>query len=189
MAHMEPPQLETNHRSRNSFPLSTPLQAQHDCALHDTQVSLPHRYILPLAGTHLYPLQIPSVTGTSQLQVQWEDVPPTTGNSAAQGTLWSPHHTNLNVVAYGTADYPEHASVYIDVHICTIGFPINLLMTHQVLASPYTHPNVGPAHQQRIPDHMQIMFHVSANISSLHMFPIESIAAGESRKWLCWLCL
>lgn len=54
------------------------------------------------------PLQITSVTGAGQLQVQWEDVDPTVGNSTAQGTLWGPHH---NVVNYVIEDYPELASV------------------------------------------------------------------------------
>jgi len=108
------------------------------------------------------PFQIPSVTGTDQLEVQWEGVPPTVGNSSAQGTLWNHHH--ISVVNYSTADYPELASVSNDMHICTIDLPINLLVTHQDLASPYTHPNVRPAHQQGIPEHVQIMFHVSDSV-------------------------
>ena len=111
-------------------------------------------------------LQIPSVTvtATGQLQVQREDVPPTVNSGAAQGTLWNPHHTNM--VNYG---HPELVSVSNDVHIRTINLPMYLLVMHQDLASPYIHPNVGPAHQQGIPEHMQITFHVSANLSSLHM--------------------
>ena len=61
------------------------------------------------------PLQVPSVPDTGQLQVQWEDVPPTVGNSAAQETLWNPHH--INAVNYGTAVHPGLASVSNDVHI------------------------------------------------------------------------
>ena len=129
--------------------------------------------------------QIPSVTGTGQLQVQWEDVPPTVGNSPAQGTLWNPIHNN--VVNYG-AVYPELASLSNDVRICTINLPINLHVTHQDFASPHTDPNVGPAHQQGIPENMQIVFLVSANLFSLHMSLIESITTGESRRWLFWPC-
>ena len=128
-------------------------------------------------------LQIPSVASTGQLEVQWEDVSPTVGNSTAQGTLWNPRHPN--VANYGTADYPELASVsnHDDVHICTIDLP-NLLATQQSegLANRYPHPYVGPAHRQGIPGHMQVIFHVSANLSSLYMFLIEFIAAGESSK-------
>jgi hypothetical protein len=54
MAHIEPQQLEDNHRARNPFPLYIPPQLQNR-ALHDNGVSLSRRYILPLAGTHLYP--------------------------------------------------------------------------------------------------------------------------------------
>jgi len=124
--------------------------------------------------------QVPSGSGTGQPQDQWEDAPPTIGNSTAQGTLWNHHHTN--VVNYGTADYPELASVSNNVHIRTICLPIDLLMMHQDLANRYTHPHVRPAYRQGIPEHMQTMFHVGANLSSLYMFLIEYIAAGESRK-------
>jgi len=142
-----------------------------------------HVVTLPLLQVLIYihdPLQIPSVTGTGQLHLQWEDVHATVGNNAVQDTLWDTHYTN--VVNHGAANYPELASVSNDVHTYTINLPTNLLVTHQDLASPHTHPNVGPAHQRGIPEPMQVMSHVSANLSSLHMFLIVTIAAGESRE-------
>ena len=182
MEYIEPQPLEAHHRPPNPFPLSTPPQPQNH-VLHNTGVSLSRRtFSLLQVLTYMHDaLQIPSVTGTDQLQVQWDDVPPTVGNSAAQGTLWDSHHTY--VVNYATADYPEHASVSNDLHICTINVPIDPLATHQDLARPYTHLDVGPAcaHQQGI-EHVHIMSNVSANLSSLHMFQIKSIVTGEFRK-------
>jgi hypothetical protein len=131
------------------------------------------------------PLQIPSVTGTGQVQLQWGDVPPTVGNGAAQGALvlWNSHHgDHANVVNHRTADYPELVGVSDDVVMGTINLPIDLLVMQQDLASPYMHPNVGPAHQQGIPEHMQVMFHVGASLSLPHMFLIQFIVSGECRK-------
>jgi hypothetical protein len=106
------------------------------------------------------PLQISSVTGTGQLQVQWEDVPSTVANNTSQGTPWNPHYTNGVNYGSDSAGYPELSSVSNDVQKCTITVPINLLVVSQDRASPVTHPSVGPAHQQGIPEHVQVMFHV-----------------------------
>jgi hypothetical protein len=51
-------------------------------------------------------LQIPSA---SQLEGQWEDVPPDVGHGAVQGTVQNLHP--INVANYGMADYQDPSGV------------------------------------------------------------------------------